>query len=182
MTATGCRASRRGAPGPQGALRPLGLRSDAGIRRFGLALAARRGDASRRRLPTPLRSRRPHPANGCIRSLAHGRDHSAASRAAGSRSGISNAPSGSPSEALRSPSRWAGKIRIPLHGIILPPSRAGRRTTRYGSLPPGDGPLATARSHRKASMRSFLLMCGRMRQKSVRGGSCGFGAIKCFAL
>lgn len=33
--------------------------------------------------------------------------------------------------------------------MILPCAQAhGGRTARYGSLPPGDGPLATARSHR----------------------------------
>lgn len=71
--------------------------------------------------------------------------------------GPPNAPSGSPSEALRSPSRWAGKIRIPLHGIILPPSRAGRRTARYGSLPPDDGLLATACSHQKFPTANYLV-------------------------
>lgn len=42
---TGCRASRRGAPGPQGALRPLGFYSGTAVRRFCLALAARPGNA-----------------------------------------------------------------------------------------------------------------------------------------
>ncbi len=104
VTAAGCRAARRGAPGPQGALRPLGPQGRA-------SLSLRDQETlPRGRLPRSLRSRRPCPANGCIQSLAHGRDHSAVSRASGSHCGLPNAPSGSPSEALRSPSRWAGWI------------------------------------------------------------------------
>lgn len=98
---TGCRASRRGAPGPQGALRPLGFCSGTAVRRFCLALAARPG----------------------------------------------NAPSGSPSEALRSPSRWAGKICI----AAYKPSflRFARRNDLALRTAQGEGePLATARSRR----------------------------------
>lgn len=101
----------------------------------------------RGRLPRSLCSRRPCPANGCIRSLAHGRDHSAVSRASGSRCGLPNAPSGSPSEALRSPSRWAGKICI----AAYKPSflRFARRNDLALRTAQGEGePLATARSRR----------------------------------
>lgn len=84
-----CSGPARGPPPARPAMRPsLSLRG--------------RETLPRGRLPRPLRSRRRRPASGCIRSLAHGRDHSAASRAAGSRSGLPNAPSGSPSGALRS--------------------------------------------------------------------------------
>lgn len=141
MTAAGCRASRRGAPGPQGALRPLGPQ--------GRALLSLRDQETlpRGRLPRSLRSRRPCPANGCIQSLAHGRDHSAVSRASGSHCGLPNAPSGSPSEALRSPSRWAGKICI----AAYKPSflRFARRDDLALRTAQGEGePLATARSRR----------------------------------
>lgn len=101
----------------------------------------------RGRLPRSLCSRRPCPANGCIRSLAHGRDHSAVSRASGSRCGLPNTPSGSPSEALRSPSRWAGKICI----AAYKPSflRFARRNDLALRTAQGEGePLATARSRR----------------------------------
>lgn len=141
MTAAGCRASRRGAPGPQGALRPLGPQGRA-------SLSLRDQETlPRGRLPRSLRSRRPCPANGCIRSLAHGRDHSAVSRASGSRCGLPNAPSGSPSEALRSPSRWAGKICIAAYKSSF--LRFARRNDLALRTAQGKGePLATARSRR----------------------------------
>ena len=129
MTATGCRASRRGAPGPQGALRPLGLRSDAGIHRFGLALAARRGDAPRGRLPTPLRSRRRRPANGCIGWL----------------------PEVSTISPRRAPSALAaGSRTLPQGRLRKPSARHPYGLARY-ALRTGAGegePLATARSRR----------------------------------
>lgn len=136
MTATGCRASRRGAPGPQGALRPLGLRSDAGIHRFGLALAARRGDAPRGRLPTPLRSRRRRPANGCIGWL----------------------PEVSTISPRRAPSALAAGSRTLPQGRLRKPSahhpdglaRYGFRCTESSCRPFGRGgaPLERARSRR----------------------------------
>ena len=167
MTAMGRRAFRRGAPGPQGALRPLGLRSDAGIRRFGLALAAHGRNApsgspsSRAPLTPPTARERLHWA------APRGRRHSAVSRAVGSRCGLPNAPSGSPSEALRSPSRWAGKICIaaykpsPLrfacrNDLALRTGAGGGRTARYGSLSPDDGPLTTVRSHQKSPTADYL--------------------------
>lgn len=102
VTATGCRASRRGAPGPQGALRPLGLRSDAGIRRFCLALAAR-GRNAPSGSPSGRAPLTPPTARERLHSVApRGLHHSAVSRAVGSRCGLPNAPSGSPPEALRS--------------------------------------------------------------------------------
>ena len=179
MTATGCRASRRGAPGPQGALRPLGLRSDAGIHRFGLALAARRGDAPRGRLPTPLRSRRRRPANGCIGWLPEvstiSPRRAPSALAAGSRTlpqGRLRKPSarhpyGLARYALRRTNRRSSGLPA---AMILPCARAqgranrslrlapaGRWTARYGSLPPGDGPLATARSHQSVSKAGRLV-------------------------
>lgn len=86
---------------------------------------------------------------------SRGLHHSAVSRAVGSRSGLPNAPSGSPSEALRSPSRWAGKICI----AAYKPSflRFARRTDLALRLGAGEGePLATARS-RRAMNRSLWL-------------------------
>ena len=143
MTATGCRASRRGAPGPQGALRPLGLRSDAGIHRFGLALAARRGDAPRGRLPTPLRSRRRRPANGCIGWL----------------------PEVSTISPRRAPSALAAGSRTLPQGRLRKPSArhpyglaryALRRTNRRSSGLPAAMILPCARAQGRAS-RSLRL-------------------------
>lgn len=140
------RALRRGAPGPCRGPSPARTSRSLpiGRDRLGLALAARPGNAPLGRLPRPLRSRRRRIANGWIRSLAHGRDHSAVSRPSGSRARPSDAPSGSPPKPVRSPARRAGKIWIPLHGIILPPRRVG------------GAPLATARS-RHAMSRSLRL-------------------------
>lgn len=83
-----------------------------------------------------------------------GLHHSAVSRAVGSRCGPPNAPSGSPSEALRSPSLWAGKICI----AAYKPSflRFTHRTDLAPRLGAGGEPLATARS-RRAINRSLRL-------------------------
>lgn len=129
------------------------------------------------RLPTVLRSRRRWPASGCIRSLAHGRDHFAASRSAGSRGGLPNAPSRSPSEALRSPSRWAGKICIAAYkssflrfaaAMILPCAPAQ-----------GEGePLATARSRRVMSRSLRLAPITREATNRTAGASRGFRLLR----
>ena len=118
------------------------------------------------RLPTVLRSRRRWPASGCIRSLAHGRDHFAASRAAGSRGGLPNAPSGSPSEALRSPSRWAGKICIAAYKpSFLRFARRNDLALRAGA---GEGePLATARSRRAMDRSLRLAPINRSRRQAA---------------
>lgn len=66
---TGCRASRRGAPGPQGALRPLGFCSGTAVRRFCLALAARPGNAPSGS-PSPLALLAPPVSRERLHSIA----------------------------------------------------------------------------------------------------------------
>lgn len=147
MTATGCRASRRGAPGPQGALRPLGLRSDAGIHQLRpRSRCAARGRSQRS--PPHAAPLTPPTARERLHWVApRGLHHFAASRAVGSRCGLPNAPSGSPSEALRSPSLWAGKICIATYKpSFLRFARRNDLALRTGA---GEGePLVTARSRR----------------------------------
>lgn len=144
---TGCRASRRGAPGPQGALRPLGFCLGTAVRRFCLALAARPGNASSGS-PSPLALLAPPVSRERLHSIACSWPRSFRRVA---RLGLSlrasNAPSGSPSEALRSPSRWVGKICI----AAYKPSflRFARRNDLAPRTAQGEGePLATARSRR----------------------------------
>lgn len=136
MSATGCRASRRGAPGPQGALRPLGLRSGTAALRFGSLSLHTVETLPRGRLPTALRSRRRRSANVSIRRLPE----------------VSTIP------PCRAPSALAPGVQTLPQGRLRKPSahhpdglaRYGFRCTESSCRPLGRGgePLATARSRR----------------------------------
>ena len=112
----------------------------------------------RGRLPAVLRSCRRRPANGCIRWLPEVSTippyRAPSALAAGSRTlpqgrlrkPSAHHPDGMARYALRRTNRRSSGLPAEM---ILPCAQAhGGRTARYGSLPPGDGPLATARSHR----------------------------------
>lgn len=95
-----------------------------------------------------------------------GLHHFAASRAVGSRCGLPNAPSGSPSEALRSPSLWAGKICIATYKpSFLRFARRNDLALRTGA---GEGePLATARSRRVMDRSLRLAPINRSRRQAA---------------
>lgn len=111
----------------------------------------------RGRLPTALRSRRRCPVNGCIMWLPGVSTIPPCRAPSALTAGFRTLPQG----RLRKPSVYHpdGMARYALRrtnrrssglpaAMILPCACAqGGRTACCGSLPPGDGPLATARSH-----------------------------------
>ena len=167
VTATGCRAFRRGAPGPQGALRPLGLRSGTAARRFCLRSRCARSKRSLGvALPTVLRSRRRRPANGCIlwlpgvstispyrapTALAAGFQTLSQGRL---RKPSAHHPDGMARYALRRTNRRSSGLPA---AMILPCAQAqGEGEPLATARSPDDGPLTTVRSHQKSPTADYL--------------------------